>query len=230
MAPAPASSSSAAASPGLHVVRGLRRARVEVTLVDRQNFSLFQPLVYQVATGALSAAEVAAPLRSVFKRQQQRPRRAGRGHRLRPRAAPGDARPARERPAGAGARIRHAGRGRRLAVLLLRASRVGRACPAAEVARRGARHPQPGARRVRGGRGRARPRPAPGLAHVRRRGGGADRRRDGRPDRRARPRHAAARLPLRRYARRAGAPGRGRKPRAGAVSRVAVGAGAARRS
>ena len=55
---------------GLHVVRGLRRARVEVTLVDRQNFSLFQPLVYQVATGALSAAEVAAPLRSVFKRQQ----------------------------------------------------------------------------------------------------------------------------------------------------------------
>jgi NADH dehydrogenase len=55
---------------GLHVVRGLRRARVEVTLVDRQNFSLFQPLVYQVATGALSAAEVAAPLRSVFKRQR----------------------------------------------------------------------------------------------------------------------------------------------------------------
>ncbi len=55
---------------GLHVVRGLRRAPVDVTLVDRQNFSLFQPLVYQVATGALSAAEVAAPLRSVFKRQR----------------------------------------------------------------------------------------------------------------------------------------------------------------
>jgi NADH dehydrogenase len=55
---------------GLHVVRGLRRAPVEVTLVDRQNYSLFQPLVYQVATGALSAAEIATPLRSIFKRQR----------------------------------------------------------------------------------------------------------------------------------------------------------------
>jgi len=37
---------------GLQAVRGLRRAPVEVTLVDRQNYSLFQPLVYQVATGS----------------------------------------------------------------------------------------------------------------------------------------------------------------------------------
>ncbi len=54
---------------GLQAVRGLRRAPVEVTLVDRQNYSLFQPLVYQVATGALSPAEIAAPLRAVLKRQ-----------------------------------------------------------------------------------------------------------------------------------------------------------------
>lgn len=54
---------------GLNVVRGLRGAPVEVTLVDRQNFHLFQPLVYQVATGALASAEVAAPLRGVLKRQ-----------------------------------------------------------------------------------------------------------------------------------------------------------------
>jgi NADH:ubiquinone reductase (H+-translocating) len=54
---------------GLRTVRGLRRAEVDVTLVDRQNFSLFQPLVYQVATGALSEAEVASPLRGVLKRQ-----------------------------------------------------------------------------------------------------------------------------------------------------------------
>src|ERR1700761_9850229 len=54
---------------GLNVVRGLREAPVEVTLVDRQNFHLFQPLVYQVATGALASAEVAAPLRAVLKRQ-----------------------------------------------------------------------------------------------------------------------------------------------------------------
>ena len=56
---------------GLQAVRKLRGAAVDVTLVDRQNFHLFQPLVYQVATGALSAAEIAAPLRAVFKRQAQ---------------------------------------------------------------------------------------------------------------------------------------------------------------
>jgi NADH dehydrogenase len=54
---------------GLQAVRKLRDAAVDVTLVDRQNFHLFQPLVYQVATGALSAAEIAAPLRAVLKRQ-----------------------------------------------------------------------------------------------------------------------------------------------------------------
>jgi NADH dehydrogenase len=55
---------------GLQAVRKLRRAPVHVTLVDRQNFHLFQPLAYQVATGALSAAEVALPLRQVFRRQR----------------------------------------------------------------------------------------------------------------------------------------------------------------
>jgi NADH:ubiquinone reductase (H+-translocating) len=51
-------------------VRGLRRADVEVTLIDRQNFYLFQPLAYQVATGSLSAEEVAVPLRQIVRRQQ----------------------------------------------------------------------------------------------------------------------------------------------------------------
>src|SRR6266571_881252 len=55
---------------GLQVVAGLRRTPVEITLVDRRNFHLFQPLVYQVATGALSPAEVASPLRAIFKGQQ----------------------------------------------------------------------------------------------------------------------------------------------------------------
>jgi len=55
---------------GLKAVQGLRRAPVDVTLVDRQNFHLFQPLAYQVATGALSPAEIASPLRTVFKRQK----------------------------------------------------------------------------------------------------------------------------------------------------------------
>jgi NADH dehydrogenase len=52
---------------GLQAAQHLRDAPVEVTLVDRRNFHLFQPLVYQVATGALSPGEVAAPLRSLFK-------------------------------------------------------------------------------------------------------------------------------------------------------------------
>ena len=54
---------------GLQAVRGLRRAPVEVTLVDRRNFHLFQPLLHQVATGAVSAGEIASPLRGVLKRQ-----------------------------------------------------------------------------------------------------------------------------------------------------------------
>ncbi len=44
-------------------------APVQVTLIDRRNFHLFQPLLYQVATGALSPANIAAPLRGVLKRQ-----------------------------------------------------------------------------------------------------------------------------------------------------------------
>ncbi len=54
---------------GLLAVRGLRKADVEVTLVDRQNFHLFQPLAYQVATGALSSDEIASPLRRILRRQ-----------------------------------------------------------------------------------------------------------------------------------------------------------------
>jgi NADH dehydrogenase len=55
---------------GLHAARSLRRAAVDVTLLDRRNFHLFQPLLYQVATGALSPANIAAPLRSLVKRQR----------------------------------------------------------------------------------------------------------------------------------------------------------------
>lgn len=55
---------------GLNAARALRRAPVEVTLIDRRNFHLFQPLLYQVATGALSPANIAAPLRSILERQR----------------------------------------------------------------------------------------------------------------------------------------------------------------
>ena len=55
---------------GLHVAKGLRRAAADVTLIDRRNFHLFQPLLYQVATGGLSPANIAAPLRAVLGRQR----------------------------------------------------------------------------------------------------------------------------------------------------------------
>ena len=55
---------------GLNAAQKLKRAPVEVTLIDRRNFHLFQPLLYQVATGSLSPGEICAPLRSVLSRQK----------------------------------------------------------------------------------------------------------------------------------------------------------------
>ncbi|MEM8680857.1 MAG: FAD-dependent oxidoreductase, partial [Planctomycetota bacterium] len=55
---------------GLHAARALRRARVRVTLIDRENFHLFQPLLYQVATGSLSPANIASPIRNILRRQK----------------------------------------------------------------------------------------------------------------------------------------------------------------
>src|SRR5213080_3797498 len=55
---------------GLAAAQKLKRASVEVTLIDRRNFHLFQPLLYQVATGSLSPGEIAAPLRAVLRRQR----------------------------------------------------------------------------------------------------------------------------------------------------------------
>jgi NADH dehydrogenase len=52
---------------GLQAALHLKNAAVEVTLVDRRNFHLFQPLAYQVATGALAAGEVCYPLRAIFR-------------------------------------------------------------------------------------------------------------------------------------------------------------------
>jgi NADH:ubiquinone reductase (H+-translocating) len=54
---------------GLQAALKLARLPVDVTLIDRRNFHLFQPLVYQVATGALSPAEISYPLRRIFRRQ-----------------------------------------------------------------------------------------------------------------------------------------------------------------
>ena len=53
---------------GLYTARALAGRRVRVTLLDRRNHHLFQPLLYQVATAALNASDIAAPLRSVLRK------------------------------------------------------------------------------------------------------------------------------------------------------------------
>jgi NADH:quinone reductase (non-electrogenic) len=55
---------------GLYAARALRKAPVDVVLLDRRNFHLFQPLMYQVATGSLSPGEICAPLRGVLARHK----------------------------------------------------------------------------------------------------------------------------------------------------------------
>jgi len=55
---------------GLSAARALKSAPVDITLIDRRNYHLFQPLLYQIATGSLSAGDIAAPLRGVLSRHK----------------------------------------------------------------------------------------------------------------------------------------------------------------
>src|SRR5215475_14536041 len=55
---------------GIEAAKALRRAPVDVTLIDRQNHHCFQPLLYQVATAALSPADVAWPIRHILRKQE----------------------------------------------------------------------------------------------------------------------------------------------------------------
>ncbi len=55
---------------GLYTAKALKTANVNVTLIDKRNFHLFQPLLYQVATGTLSPADISAPLRSLFSKSK----------------------------------------------------------------------------------------------------------------------------------------------------------------
>jgi NADH dehydrogenase len=64
---------------GIAAARALKRADVEVLLVDRRNHHIFQPLLYQVATAVLSPSEIAAPIRQLEAKQKKRQRVAGRG-------------------------------------------------------------------------------------------------------------------------------------------------------
>src|SRR5260370_32775783 len=58
---------------GLRAAQNLRSDLVDVTLVDRRNYHLFQPLLYQVATGSLEPGEIGSPLRGILSRQNNTP-------------------------------------------------------------------------------------------------------------------------------------------------------------
>ncbi len=55
---------------GLAAAKALRRAPVDVTLIDQRNHHLFQPLLYQVATAALNPSDIAVPIRQILRRQR----------------------------------------------------------------------------------------------------------------------------------------------------------------
>lgn len=55
---------------GLSAAKTLRRAPVQIILIDRTNHHLFQPLLYQVATSVLAAGQIAAPIRAILRRQR----------------------------------------------------------------------------------------------------------------------------------------------------------------
>src|ERR1700686_4445627 len=55
---------------GLYAAQAMKRAPLDITLIDRHNYHLFQPLLYQVATGSLSPGEIAAPIRGVLSNQK----------------------------------------------------------------------------------------------------------------------------------------------------------------
>ncbi|MFI5236125.1 MAG: NAD(P)/FAD-dependent oxidoreductase, partial [Gemmatimonadales bacterium] len=55
---------------GLYAAKHLGSAPVRITLVDRRNHHLFQPMLYQVATAALSPGDIASPIRSILRRQR----------------------------------------------------------------------------------------------------------------------------------------------------------------
>lgn len=55
---------------GINAAVGLKKADVDVTVIDRRNYHLFQPLLYQVATAGLSPAQIAMPIRHILRRQK----------------------------------------------------------------------------------------------------------------------------------------------------------------
>ncbi len=204
---------------GLSVAKGLAGQPFDITLIDRNNHHLFQPLLYQVATAGLSPADIASPIRNILSGQRNAKVMLAEvtGVDLETREVITDSR--RVPYDYSGARDRRAPR-------LFRPRRLGVLCAGPEIDRR--RHlsapPHPDGLRARRERERSgRAPPADDLRGDRRR---PDRCRDGRRDRRACEARACRRLPFDRFALRAHHPGRGGAARADALHRGIVGEGA----
>ena len=108
---------------GLEAVRALSKATIEITLIDRTNHHLFQPLLYQVATAGLSAPAISAPIRHTLRREMQRGNLTILQAEVTRIDAAGALRVARRRP---GAALRPPDRRRRRDPQLLRPSTAGR--------------------------------------------------------------------------------------------------------
>ena len=65
---------------GLFAAKALAGSAFDVTVIDRHNYHLFQPLLYQVATAGLSPADIASPIRSILSVEAEHRRRARQGH------------------------------------------------------------------------------------------------------------------------------------------------------
>ena len=189
---------------------GAARAPVDVTLIDRRNYHLFQPLLYQVATAALSPADIAQPIRAIVGRQRNAARAARPRHRRRRRRARGDRR--RRAPLPYDQLVSRPARGTPISAMT---SGRRRARPQEDRGRDA--DPRRDPARVRGGRGRPRTRRTPATAELRRGRRRPDRGRARRRDRRTRaPRGARATSATSTRAR-AGRAGRGRAAPAAAL-------------
>ena len=133
---------------GLEAARGLARAPVRVTVVDRRNHYLFQPLLYQVATAALSPADIAYPIRSILRRQKNADVVLAEVVPIDP-----DRRQVSLRDGGS-ALLRHPGGRVGRAARVLRPRRLGDARSGPQESRRRARDPPADPPRLRGGRPR----------------------------------------------------------------------------
>ena len=177
---------------GLFGTKALKRADVDVTMIAKTTHHLFQPLLYQVATGILSQGEIAPPTREILADQENARVLLGEVTDI-------DMEQPRRHLAGAGPghhhAVRLADRRRRRRAVLLRQRPLRRARARHEEHRRRPRAARPDLRRLRArraGRDRGGDRAAADLRRRRRR---PDRGRDGRADRRAGAPHAAQGLP-----------------------------------